>query len=81
MTVSPATTVSAALGTATFSEKALPLICWHPRQWHAMVNIGAVSTRNRTCPQRQPPSIGRAGVIIFLWDGSGHPMYAAGPLG
>jgi hypothetical protein len=48
------------------NEKALALIVWQPRQWHAIVNIGGLVTRMRTRPHRQPPSQGSFQSGMFL---------------
>ena len=70
MTGSPSSTAKPLLGNIAVNEYALALIRWHPRQWQAIVKIGAAVARMRTCPQRHPPfqdkdwSIGKS----FSWS-------------
>ncbi|MGY4396493.1 hypothetical protein ACVWZA_001673 [Sphingomonas sp. UYAg733] len=56
---------------------------WHPVQWHADVNSGALVTWNRMFPQRQPPSIGKVWSVMsapLLLDYHGPAFdYAADP--
>src|SRR3546814_10882970 len=51
-------------GTVTVSEKALPVIRWHPLQWQAPVSIGGALMRKRSAPHRHPPSRGSVGIAI-----------------
>jgi hypothetical protein len=51
-------------GIATDNEYALPVIRWQPVQWQATVMIGGALIRNRTWPQRQPPSRDPFGSLI-----------------
>jgi hypothetical protein len=40
-------------------ENALPVIRWHPVQWHSIVITGGLVIANRTRSHLQPPAIGR----------------------
>ena len=40
---------------------------WQFLQWQAMVTSGGALIRNRTWPQRQPPSEGNAG-LLMIWS-------------